>query len=319
MKKWDYFSKFKNVIDIDIQSLKRAVNRNRKPAVWSSGLPYRHTGRKYMQWLVLFFLLFVTPHQAYCQNSSSENDLTERKKQPRFNIATVGIYSFLNTNLRFETPGGLLGVQINMEDNLGLDQREFMFVGSFMFNIKKRHYLYGLYYNLPRRSEKVLEQDIEFDTLFIPAGTGIKGYFNTAVYSLGYMYQVLKEERSELGFYINFYTLTVASGVKSDLGNLNESFRITAPLPNLGLMFKYQLGKRFSLGGNYGFFFLKIGNYKGSINNLSLNINYRIAKWLNMGVGYYVFNLNIEAREKNFTGIIDYTYQGPFIGTSFQF
>jgi hypothetical protein len=264
-------------------------------------------------------VLIAIPHLAYGQTSSFENDLTEREKQPRFNITTVGIFAFLNTNLRFETPNGLLGVQINMEENLGLDRREFMFVGSFIFNIKKRHYLYGLYYNLPRRSEKVLEQDIEFDTLFIPAGTGIRGYFNTAVYSLGYMYQALKEERSELGFYMNFYTLTVASGVKSDLGNLNENFRITAPLPNLGLMFKYQLGNRFFLSGNYGFFFLKIGNYKGSINNLSLNINYQIAKWLKMGAGYYVFNLNIEASEKYFSGIIDYTYQGPFIGTSFLF
>jgi len=282
-------------------------------------IPIRHWILNFPLWLAFLSTFVILSPRAFGQRDSTEVFQNEKKKQPRFRINPTGIYAFLNTNLRFETPGGLLGVQVNLEDNLGLKKKEFMFVGSFMFNISKRHYIYGLYYNLPRRTGITLQEDIEFDTILIPAGTGIRAYFNTSVYSLGYLYRILQDERSELGFYFNFYTLAVASGVKSDLGDINENFRITAPLPNLGLMFRYQLGKRFFMGGNYGFFFLKIGNYKGSINNLAVNMNYQIVKWLYLGVGYYVFNLNIESREKEFTGIVDYTYQGPYIGTSFQF
>jgi hypothetical protein len=261
-------------------------------------------------------LFLANPALGQSQDTAS---LDQPLKRQRFHISANGIYAILETNIRFESPGGLLGIKINMEENLGLEKYRVMPMFTATFNIKNRHNLFGMYYGLPRDVYHKTEREFTFQGETVEVGTEIFAYFNTNVYSLGYMYDAVRDSRSQLGFFVNFYILTLRSGVRSSQGLINESFQITAPLPNFGAKAYYKLSKRLGFSGIFSIFFLTVGDYSGAIHHLGGELNYYATRWLELGLGYYLFDLNIEAEKPQFTGMFDYTYQGPYLSLGFRF
>ena len=94
--------------------------------------------------------------------------MTQPIKRSRFQIQLNGIYSILETNLRFESATGILGVKINFEENLGMDKYRIIPMINARFNVKGRHNIFAMYYGLPRDAYYVTKQDIEFGDRIIP-------------------------------------------------------------------------------------------------------------------------------------------------------
>ena len=264
---------------------------------------------------VLLILSVLGPVKS---QSSDSSDVARTLKRSRFQIHLNGIYSILETNLRFESATGILGVKINFEENLGMDKYRIMPMLNARFNVKGRHNIFAMYYGLPRDAYYVTKRDIEFGDRYVEAGTEIFSYFNTNVYSLGYMYDAVSDARSRLGLFVNFYVLTVATGISSDTESINESFRITAPLPNFGAQAYYKINRWLGVSGMFSMFFLSIDDYAGSIHTLGGQLDFYLTRWLEAGLGYYVFDLNLEVSKTQFTGMFDYIYQGPYLGLGFR-
>ena len=263
-----------------------------------------------------FCSLLAAPVQSQTSDSAA---VSQTIKRPRFEIQVNGIYASMETNLRFESSSGILGVKINFEDNLGMDKSRVIPMFNARFNIKNRHNIFALYYGLPRDAYYVTKQDIEYGDRFIPQGTEVFSYFNTNVYSLGYMYDVVSDTRSRLGLFVNFYVLSVATGVSSSTEPLNESFRVTAPLPNFGAQAYYKINDWFGVSGFFSLFFLSIDDFSGSIHTLSGQMDFYPTRWLDAGLGYYLFDLNLEVSKTQFTGLFDYLYKGPYLSLGFRF
>lgn len=265
-----------------------------------------------------FLLSFLPLHTGLGQSSDStiSGQIEER---PRFHIKVNGIYAILETNIRFESTNGIMGAKINFEDQLGMDKYRLMPMFTATFNIKNRHNLFGMYYGLPRDSYFKTKREFEFNDKIFEVGTEIFSYFNTNVYSLGYMYDAVRDSRSHLGLFVNFYILTIGTGVSASSGLVNENFDVTAPLPNLGAQAFYKLNKRMGFSGIFSIFFLSVGDYSGAIHTLGGELDFYLTRWLELGLGYYLFDLNIEAETPQFTGIFDYIYQGPYLSLGFRF
>lgn len=261
-------------------------------------------------------LLLNAPVQSQTSDSAA---ISQSLKRPRFEIQVNGIYATLETNLRFESASGILGVKINFEDNLGMDKHRVMPMFNARFNIKNRHNLFAMYYGLPRDAYHVTKRDIDFGDRFIPEGTEVFSQFNTNVYSLGYMYDIVSDDRSRLGVFVNFYVMTVASGISSSAEQLNENFRVTAPLPNFGAQAYYKIKEWFGVSGLFSLFFLSIDDYAGSIHTFGGQMDFYLMPWLDAGLGYYLFDINLEVSKTQFTGLFDYLYKGPYLSLGFQF
>jgi len=275
-----------------------------------------HFSTRFLLAIFLLNLIVIIPVLAQPNDSIKAY---EGRNRPRFDITVNAIYAFMETNLRFESVNGLLGARINFEDHLGLPNPKVMPMISTVFNIKKRSNLLAYYYGVPRDSYYTTNKEFDYNGEIIDAGTEIRGHFNINVYSLGYMYDVVVDSKSRLGLFINVYVLTFNTGISSDTEAINQSFRITAPLPHIGGMASYQLHPKIGLSGLFSFFFLSAGKFEGSIHTLGAQVDFNITQWLDMGIGYYMFDLNLESEATNFTGLFDFTYQGPYISTGFRF
>ena len=120
-------------------------------------------------------------------------------------------------------------------------------------------------------------------------------------------------------FFANIFLLGVKTGLDIESRNISNRFSITAPLPSFGYRFSYEILPKVRFGGTHSLFFLEIGNYGGTINNIKLNLDYRALKWLSTGVSYSKFDLNINAQGKDFKGYIKYAYDGPGLYLQFMF
>ena len=261
-------------------------------------------------------LLLIT--QVLPQSSDSAS-VDQTRKEPRFHLSESGIYAILETNVRFETLNGLLGLKIGMEDHLRLDKYRVMPIFSARIRIKNRHHIYGMYYNLPRKGSFVTEEEFEFEDQLIPAGIQVDSYFDLHALSVGYMYALIRQERGGLGIFANFFMATADMGLSSDWEDLNEDFRIVGILPNFGMLPYYRINNRFGFSGMISLFFMNLDEFGGSIHTVGAQFDAHLTRWLQMGVGYYLFDVSIEAVEPDFKGTFHYTYQGPFIGLSFRF
>ncbi len=221
--------------------------------------------------------------------------------------------------MRFEGPYGLLSAQVDFERHLGLEDRKSILSGSFLYRITPRSGLFATYYRLYRSKSYNLDYDIIFLQDTIKAGEIIGGYFNTDVFSIGYMLSILKNENSFLGAYFNVYLQNVKAGITSEVFDFHKSTGILAPLPNIGILAIFQLKKWLTISGGIGMFFVNAQGLNGSFNDIHAIVEFNPAKWVGISVGYYLFDVKVSWPVEDFRAHAAYNYSGPSLGLSFRF
>ena len=93
----------------------------------------------------------------------------------------------------------------------------------------------------------------------------------------------------------------------------------SAPLPNFGAQAYYKIKEWFGVSGLFSLFFLSIDDYAGSIHTFGGQMDFYLMPWLDAGLGYYLFDINLEVSKTQFTGLFDYLYKGPYLSLGFRF
>ena len=253
---------------------------------------------------------------------------TERKTQRKderkqftqhFRISVVAAYADLNSTFRFEGPKGLFSTQVDFERHLGLEDRKTIFAGTVIYRITPRSGLIASYYRLYRSNGVNLENDIVFKRDTLKKGLLVEGYFNTDVFSFGYLLSILKDERSFLGAYFNLYVINIQAGIRSEVFEFDKSTGLLAPLPNFGITAAFQLEKWLSISGGVGLFFLNSQGLNGAFLDVHALVGFNPTKWLGITVGYYNFHVAVGWPVDDFRAYINYNYSGPSLGLAFRF
>ena len=236
-----------------------------------------------------------------------------------FYLILDGIYADVNSQVRFEDPDGLLSAQVNFERHLGLQDRKMLYVGRFVYRATPRSGLFASYYRLYRQNSYELENDIVFLGDTLKKGLLAQGFFNTDVFSIGYLLSILKEENAFFGAYFNLFLINVQAGVRSEVFDFDESTGLLAPLPNFGLVAMFKLKNWVSLAGGVGIFFLNMQGLNGNFLDVNASVTFTPVRWLGINVGYYLFDVNAGWPVEQFRAYANYNYSGPSFGLTFSF
>jgi hypothetical protein len=251
---------------------------------------------------------------------SNKQRKSDRKEfSSRFIIGIDAMYSFLNSTARFEGPNGVLSAQIDLEKHLGLEENKMIYSGSAIVRITPRSSFYGVYYQLNRKKDHLLDRDIYFLGDTINKGVLAGGYLKTSVASFGYMFSILPDEDAFLGAYLNAYVIDIKLGVSSEVFDITRSARYFAAWPNFGLLANFKINNWFSLAGSAGMFFINTGYWHGNFNDFHLLTVFHPTKWLGVSLGYHVFDVKAGFPEDYFTAYFNYNYKGPSAGLKFRF
>ena len=280
--------------------------------------------------LILFLLIFGKTYGQ--ENISTDNgefaladkevkvdsiDKSKFKKHVR--VSVIGIYSKVNSSMRLEGKRGILSTQINFEDHLGLDDTKNIYAVSVVTRLTPHSGLYGSFYSLNRKNTIILEDDYPIESDTLKKGMLVDGYFNTTVFSFGYLHSILKDDKAFLAAYVNLYVIKLSAGIRSEVFDINKSTVLLAPLPNFGVLAAFQLNRSFSIAGSLGIFFVDNEEMTGTFIDANFGVSYNPVSWVGVSLGYYIFDVRVGWPVEDVIGYANYNYGGPALSLSFKF
>ena len=252
----------------------------------------------------------------------AEKKLKEKEylKGRRWRISTSFIFAQLNSSIAIEGPEGILGASLSLEDFLGFKKHNFIPKFDMQYSFTKHSSLYVEYYNIARKTTLDVDEGFDWGDIEIPENAGLVDLFlDTQIWSVGYMYSFINKPNAEISFFVNIYVLGLYTGLDIENQDIHSRFRLTAPFPSFGYRFNYEILPKVRFGGIHSYFYLRIGEYSGSINNYKLSLDYRVVDWLGIGFSYSRFDLNIASEARTFKGVVNYDYEGPGLYLQFVF
>jgi hypothetical protein len=238
----------------------------------------------------------------------------------RWRIATSFILANMNSSIGIEGPNGILGAKLSSEDLFGFKKQNFIPKFDMQYSFTKHSSLYVEYYNIARKSTYEVGEGFDWGDIEIPEDAGsVDLFLNTQIWSVGYMYSFINQPNAEISFFANIFVLGLYTGLDLEKQDIRSRFRLTAPFPSFGYRFSYEILPKVRFGGSHSFFFLKIGDYGGSINNMKLSLDYRVVNWVSIGFSYSKFDLNVSSEARTFKGVVEYDYEGPGLYLQFVF
>ena len=228
------------------------------------------------------------------------------------------------TELRF---GSGLGVEVNLEDALGMesDNQVFRLETYWRFSKNKKHRADFSWFSLNRTASKTITEDITIqppdgEEIPIEAGTGLKSKYDMDIFQLSYSYSFLHDDRLDFAGIVGLYIMPISFGL--DVTGLideqaDQSF--TAPLPALGLRFDILLAPKWYFRNSAQMFYIEYDTYTGSLTSARTAIEYNPWKHVGLGFGLDSLRMSLQADDPDsipgfdLRGNIDFGYIGLYL------
>ncbi len=236
-------------------------------------------------------------------------------KWERFSVNLGGFLTSINSDISIDGQEMGLGINLNLEDALGLSTSNTVIRGEAEYNFgsKRRSYIRMGYFGLFRNASKTLETQLEIGGSVFPIGTEIDSKYNMQIIRGMYDYAFFKDERIMLSVSAGLYVLPMDFSIRT-VEVINESAKIIAPLPVLGFRNTFFIAPKVILKQNFEFLYLRTGSFKGLISDLNMWVEYNPFKHFGFGLGFNTFRYNFTAYEslgnRDFQGSISTGFTG---------
>lgn len=237
--------------------------------------------------LVFFFVSLCTTFSQPADSTQTASD--KHFSWERFTIRAGGFITTIQSDVSVGIQHGL-GVNINLEDALGLSTRFTVVRGNvdYRFGKRNRSAVHAGYFSLVRRANKLLETDVEVGDFTFPIGTEVKSEFGFTILQTSYEYTFLIDERVRMGALAGIYVMPMKLSVAA-LGGREEATEFIAPLPVAGLHTVFRLTPRLSILQNIQLLYLSFSNFSGSITDANIWLDYNPWDHFGFGIGYNSF------------------------------
>ncbi len=233
----------------------------------------------------------------------------------RLNI-DVGVFSATqSTTLRLDAFDGAIGTQIDLEDNLGLEDREEQPRFDLLWRYKKRSSLSVSYFALERDTVAPLTITIKFgDIILDPViSPSVRTVYDIEVLSAQWGYSFFRTPKWDARFTIGIYAMDFFVSLQDPAAAQTDDGDVLAPLPVIGMCFDHKLTGKWHLNGGFRYFGIEYEDeFSGSLTEVLVGATHHTFKNVGFGIAYNYVHLDIDATDDDFTGLLDIKYQGPY-------
>jgi hypothetical protein len=259
---------------------------------------------------VLLFSGLVIP-EAVAQEESWKKD--------RF-LAVVGFYRpDFDTEIRVDdSVTGNSGTLLNLEKDLDLQDRESQIVIGAHFRFAKRHMIEFDYVELKRTDESSIGFTIDYDGNVLDVNEDVNTTFNTKVARLAYRFSFINNEKMELSAALGLHITDLTVGLNA-IGEDPEFNEVTAPLPTIGLGWKYHFNENWTFNIRGDWLDIEIDNVEGQLTAGLVDVSW--FPWRNFGfsLGYNIWDMSVSVTKSRLTGTVEYRYDGPLLALKGRF
>ncbi len=260
---------------------------------------------------LLLALLVLVSIPAAAEESEPKADPLGRVP-PRDRLVLRGGYQWIfgaNTTVRFDGEQAGIGTTIEWQKTLGGESTSgsgrLEAYGRFLTN----HAFEFQWFRAKLDAHRALDVDIQIDEQVFAAGADIVSQQRVDVYRFVYSWSFYRSDRVELelspGLYIADTRLAFEGTVYTDPGGGGGSTTsglvkedVTVPLPSIGLKSSYAITDWFSIRARADFFYLKVGDYEGSLSEFTFGPEFRVHEHVGIGLVYDRLNVSLQNRER---------------------
>ena len=243
----------------------------------------------------------------------------------RFSVNLGVFLTTMNSDISISGTRTGLGVNLNLEEALGLTTTSFVVrsEASYNFGSKLRSHVRLGYFGLIRNSSKTLEEEIAIGDTIFPIGTQISSRFDLHIIRALYDYAFYQDSRISLGVSGGIYVLPVNFSVGTQ-NLIDESAKFIAPLPVVGMRNIFFITPKVLLKQNLEVLYLKTAQIEGRISDLNVYLEYNPFRNFGIGAGYNSFNFRFSSKQEvskqfEFKGSIDTGFSGFLLYAKYYF
>ena len=215
-----------------------------------------------------------------------------------------------NETITVPGPNGIAGTSLDFSKTLGGDSTNNAFRVDALWRFNEKHAAQFAWYRVAFSGQNTLQEQIVVGDTTINAGASTNSSLSFNMYRAMYQYSFYRNDQVELALVPGLYLaktnfMLAASGAittggtttASGFSQTNEN--ITLPLPSIGVLANYQISPKLLTQVRTDFFYLKIGNFEGSMMEFYAGLEYRLFKPLGFGVAYDRLVVNAGSNSSN--------------------
>ncbi|MGI9238171.1 MAG: hypothetical protein ACR2QZ_12285 [Woeseiaceae bacterium] len=236
--------------------------------------------------------------------------------------ASISLGAFLtdrDTKGRVDSETLGLGTVIDAEDDLGLDSSDTVARLDGYYRFNPRHRIDFSIFDLSRDATGTIDQSIQFGDEIFDIDSTISTDLDMTIFKAAYTYSFLVRDEGYLGFTAGLYVLSSDISLRESNTGQFEAEDITAPLPVIGFRGDYQFTPRLMLRSSAELFAIEFDNVDGTLFDFYVGLNYHFHDNFAVGLGYNNVSLDVDADGSDFTGSLDWTYDGALLTVQYSF
>jgi hypothetical protein len=153
-----------------------------------------------------------------------------------------------------------------------------------------------------------------------PVGADVESVFNFDIIRGTYSYALLQDERMRIAIGLGIYAIPLKYELRGETTGGRTSVEgadTTLPLPALALRGEFQLIPKLFLNASIDAMYLEISDFKGSLLDVNIGLEYRPWKHFGLGLGYNAMSIIAEGESSSsdypgadFVGKVDVRFSG---------
>jgi hypothetical protein len=214
------------------------------------------------------------------------------------NVAFGGFAAVMDSTLSLGGVNG--GVNLNVEKLLNLDTELTVFRLNALYRPgeSRRNQIDFTYAAYHRSGSAIMDQEIVVGDVTLPVGAKVDTVFNFDIIRADYSYAFLQDDRMRIAVGLGLYAVPLKYSINATTSGGSEKVEnasITLPLPALALRADFLLVPKLYLTTSIDAMYLQISNFKGSLYDINLALEYRPWKHLALGLGFNSFSVDVQA------------------------
>jgi hypothetical protein len=233
--------------------------------------------------------------------------------EDKFRAEVMFLGASYDTTLRIDNTLVTPGTQISAEDDLGLDDSDFLPLGEITMLPGERHLIRLSGSGMRRSAQKIINRTIVFDDQTYVAGERVDSTLNMTMIGLTYGYSVAKTQQVDVALTFGIQVVEVEANAVVRSRVVRDAETGVTPLPLAGLEGRYDFNQRWSAEARVQYISVEFDEIDGSVLDTRAALTWRKNPYLVFGLGYRLFSVEVESQDVDTPGLVDMQMSGPLL------
>lgn len=265
--------------------------------------------------------------------ATAQTDPSNPEFTGRFSLSAGGFFPSVDSKIRLDSTEFGTGTVLDFEDNLGLEETSPTFFAGARWRITRRQRLEFEYVQLKRSAARTASADFVIGDTIANTGALLETDFDVYLGRFTYGFSFINDGTKELALLIGAHFAGADAAIQIS-GNLTvpglgsitrstprvETGEQVFPLPHVGGTFGWAFTPKLSASATAIGFALDLGDYQGSLVEVSADLQYQLLRNLGLGAGLKFFNFDLEdTSDPSLRGKFEFNYFGPTVFATVNF